>query len=347
MRMLVAAVCMAALGFAAAPAAHAAETGDAVEMSPAAANASKKGLAYLAGTQREDGSWPSQYGGTSGIVAACSLAFMSAGHLPDRGEHGINTARCVQFLVKCAQPNGLLYRQGMQGAPMYHHGLATLALAEVWGMTQDKHLRDVVKRAVELIISTQNQKGGWRYQPRVSDDDLSVTVMMLMALRAAKDGGIFVPKDTIDLGIEYVKLCHNSKEGGKDGGFAYTPGGGSGFARTGAGVLSLQVAGNYRAKEVSEGIEYLLSFKPVGMREAEKEHYFYGQYYAAMGIYQAQSAGEWGRRAWNSWYPAITKEMLATQQADGRWNGGFDQYATAMSVLVLDIPYRFLPIYQR
>ncbi len=328
-------------------AASALEIADSVDMSPAAFNASKKGLAYLAATQREDGSWAGQYGSTDGIVAACCLAFLSAGQVPDRGEYGVNTARCLKFLIKTAQPNGLLYRQGMQGAPMYHHGLAACCLAEAWGMTQDKTIRDTVKRAIDLIVSTQNQHGGWRYQPRVSDDDLSVTVMELMALRAAKDAGIFVPKDVIDSGIEYVKRCHNSKEGGKDGGFAYQPGGESGFARTGAGVLSLQVAGNYRAKEVSEGVEYLLTFKPVGTKDSGKEHYFYGQYYAAMGIYQSQSAGEWGRKAWNAWYPAITKELLGDQQSDGHWNGGFDQYPTAMALLVLNIPYRYLPIYQR
>ena len=112
-------------------------------------------------------------------------------------------------------------------------------------------------------------------------------------------------------------------------------------------MLSLQVAGNYRAKEVQEGVEYLISHAPVGSVPAEKEHYFYGQYYAAMGIYQAQSAGEWGRKAWNQWYPAITKSLIASQQADGRWSSGYDQYPTAMAALVLNIPYRFLPIYQR
>lgn len=321
---------------------------DQIEISPAAAAASKKALAYLASTQREDGSWPGSYGSTTGIVASCALAFMSGGHVPGSGEHGTSTAKAAQYLISCAQPNGLIYKQGMQGAPMYHHGLATLALAEIWGMTQDTRVRDTVKRAVELIVATQNRKGGWRYQPRVSDDDLSVTVMMLMALRAAKDGGILVPKETIDLGIEYVKSCHSSKESGKEGGFSYTPGNGkSGFALTGAGVLSLQVAGNYRAKEVMEGVDYLISHEPVGKVPAEKEHYYYGQYYAAMGIYQAQSAGEWGRRAWNQWYPAITKSLISTQQADGRWSSGYDQYPTAMAALVLNIPYRFLPIYQR
>jgi hypothetical protein len=342
MRSFAVMLCSLSISFAADTAA------DQIEISPAAAAASNKAMAYLASTQREDGSWPGSFGSTTGIVASCTLALLSGGHVPGSGEHGASTAKATQYLISCAQPNGLIYKQGMQGAPMYHHGLATLALAEIWGMTQDLRVRDTVKRAVELIVATQNRKGGWRYQPRVSDDDLSVTVMMLMALRAAKDGGILVPKETIDLGIEYVKSCHSSKESGKEGGFSYTPGNGkSGFALTGAGVLSLQVAGNYRAKEVMEGVDYLVSHEPVGKEPAEKEHYYYGQYYAAMGIYQAQSAGEWGRKAWNQWYPAITKSLISTQQADGRWSSGYDQDPTAMAVLVLNIPYRFLPIYQR
>jgi hypothetical protein len=328
------------------PAAWCVEAYDDVQISAAAAASCKRGLAHLASTQREDGSWPGRFGGTVGIVSSCAISFMGAGHVPDRGEYGKQCARSIQFIVRCAQPNGLLYRKGMEGEPMYHHGLGTLALAEAWGMTQDKKIQEALKRAVELIVSTQNKQGGWRYQPQIKDADLSVTVMQLMALRAAKDAGIFVPKEVIDLGISYVKACHNSKESGKDGGFAYEPGQPSLFAQTGAGVLALQVAGNYRAGEVIHGVEYLLKFQPLGS-EVVKAFYSYGHYYAAMGIYQVQSIGEWGRRAWNSWYPAITKDLLAKQKADGSWRASYDQYDTAMALLVLEIPYRYLPIYQR
>lgn len=319
---------------------------DAVELSPRAEVAIERALAFLAATQREDGSWPGQFGGTTGIVASSTLAFMAAGHPPGRGKYGVNSARGVQFLLNKAQPDGLIYRAGMSGAPMYHHGLATLALAEAWGMTRDARIQSTLKRAVERILSSQNHRGGWRYHPRAYDDDLSVTVMQLMALRAAKDAGMFVPQDAIDAGIEYVKRCHNPKESGRDGGFAYQPGGPSGFARTGAGVLSLQVAGDYRAREVQQGVEYLLEFKPVGERDV-REWYFYGHYYAAQGIYQSQSAGTWGKRAWGTWFPAITGELISMQDKSGVWRGEYDQYPTAMSVLILAIPLRYLPIYQR
>jgi hypothetical protein len=231
--------------------------------------------------------------------------------------------------------------------PMYHHGLATLALAEAWGQSQDPRIRDVLKRAVELICQCQNPRGGWRYNPRVADDDLSATVMQLMALRAAKDAGLEVPKDVIDNGISYVKACHNGKGQGKDGGFAYQPGGESGFARTGAGVTSLQVAGNYKAAEVSEGVDFLMQFKPLGQRAENDAFYYYGLYYATMGTYQAQSIGAWGRKAWQAWYPAVTKSLIAAQKPEGKWDGPYDQFSTAVPLLILAIPCRYLPIYQR
>jgi len=322
--------------------ASAGEAPDAAEISPRAQASIDRGLAFLASTQRADGSWPGQYGDTTGIVGACALAFMGAGNTPGRGQYGKHVARAIQFLVRKAQPDGLLYQNGMQGMPMYHHGLACLAVGEAWGATQERRLRDVLKLAVQRIITSQNKEGGWRYYARAADDDLSVTVMELLALRAAKDAGIFVPKDVIDAGIGYVKKCANAR----DGGFGYRPGGESGFARTGAGVLSLQVAGDYRAAEVKNGIEYLLRHKPVGAKSID-DWYFYGHYYAAQSIYQAQGMGEWGRRAWQAWYPGAVTELSAKQRPDGSWDGGHGAYSSAMALLVLEIPYRYLPIYQR
>jgi prenyltransferase beta subunit len=316
------------------------------EMQPENEAAMKKGLAYLAATQRPDGAWSSGNGPSTGIVGACCVAFLANGQVPGSGEYGTVVAKGLDYLLKNAQPNGFIFNGG-EGGPMYHHGLATLALAEAWGQSQEPQIRDALKRAVELICNSQNQRGGWRYQPHIGDDDLSASVMMLMALRAAKDAGLEVPKDVIDAGIAYVKSCHNGRGQGKDGGFAYTPGGDSGFARTAAGVTSLQVAGNYKAAEVSEGVDYLLKFKPLGTQTVEEGFYAYGLYYATMGIYQAQSIGSWGRKAWSSWYPAVTRSLVATQQADGHWTGSHDQFPTATALLILAIPCRYLPIYQR
>ena len=316
-------------------------------LTPAAKLAVDKALDLLARNQNADGSFGDQLGKASGVVGAISIAFMAAGHVPGEGPYGHVTAKATQYLLNCVQTNGLVYRPESGGQPMYNHGLATLALAEIWGMTADPRVRSAVQKAVDLICSCQNQKGGWRYQPKIADDDLSVTVMELMALRAARDAGISVPKEVIDAGISYVKRCHNPKSQGKDGGFAYTPGGESGMARTGAGVTSLQVAGDYRSSEVQEGVEYLLDSQPVGKREEKKEFLFYGLYYATMGIYQAQSIGTWGKNAWARWNPAVVAKLTTGQKADGKWEGNYGLYSTAMGVVILSIPYRYLPLYQR
>ncbi|MCK6491394.1 MAG: prenyltransferase [Planctomycetes bacterium] len=322
---------------AAACALPAAEPAD--ELSAPAKTAVARGLTWLVKAQKADGS----FGGT-GLTGAALLAVLATGSVPGRGPRGEAAARAVQSLLRQARPDGLIHQQGDGSAPMYNHGLATLALAEVWGESAEPKVRETLRRAVDLIVSTQNQRGGWRYQPRADDDDLSVTVMQLMALRAAKDAGLLVPKDCIDLGIAYVKSCHNPRAQGKDGGFAYTPGGGSGPGRTGAGVTSLQVAGNYRAGEVQEGVAYLLGFQPLGSEEV-KEHSWYAWYYATMGIYQAQSAGPWGREAWRRWYPAMVGHLCRTQHDTGRWGDGV--YPTSMALLMLAVPYRCLPVYQR
>ena len=319
------------------------------QITPQAAAAVKRAVTWLATSQKPDGTFPGGHGNSSAVVGAAAIALMSQGHLPGTGEYGVQCAKALKFILDNAQPDGLLWQQWMGGhGPMYFHGLATLALAEAWGQTGDKRIRETLRKAIDLICACQNQKGGWRYQPKISDDDLSVTVMQLMALRAARDAGMDVPKEVIDAGIEYVKSCHNPKGQGKDGGFGYTPGGGSGFARSAAGVTSLQVAGDYRASEVVEGIEYLMGFKPVTDKDADnKEWYYYGLYYSAMGMYQAQSLGAQGKRWWSTWYPAAVRDLLDRQDKDGHWKGSWETYDTSMAILVLTIPYRYLPIYQR
>ncbi len=100
--------------------------------------------------------------------------------------------------------------------PMYSHGFGCLFLAEAYGMTHRAEIREKLEKAVRLIIDTQNGEGGWRYQPVRNDADLSVTICQINALRAARNAGIFVPKETVEGCIRYVKQSQNP-----DGGFKY------------------------------------------------------------------------------------------------------------------------------
>jgi hypothetical protein len=297
---------------------------DANELTPAAEQAIAKALDWLARQQRPDGSLDDSTADT----AAAGLAYMVVGEIPGRGKYARQTSRILQYLLSHVEENGLIIGRNRR-SPMYHHGLATLYLTQVWGLTGYESVRDKLKKAADLIITTQSSKGGWRYFPGRDEQDISVTVMQVVALRAARNCGIEVPEKTIDRAIEYVRsLAH------RDGGFGYQSNNDRGVARTGAGMFSLQVCGQYDDPRIAMGLQYL---EKNGMFDRQWEHY--GLYYISASLYQI------GGTAWAKNYPVIRDHLIKTQDRDGKW--GNESYKTSMAVLTLAIPYHFLPIYQR
>ena len=80
-----------------------------------------------------------------------------------------------------------------------------------------------------------------------------------MALRAARNAGLYVPNETIDRSIDYVKRSQNA-----DGGFMYmlSNAGESDFPRSAAAVVALYSAGIYKGPEIAKGLDYLRHFMP-------------------------------------------------------------------------------------
>src|SRR6185437_9443159 len=248
------------------------------EITPAQQEAVKRGLRWLADNQARDGSYGAGGGSTksTAVTALAGIAFMEAGNLPGRGQYADNVTKCLEFTLASCQESGLIAADQAHG-PMYGHGFATVFLGECYGMTGDEQIKEKLQRAVRLIEQTQNREGGWRYQPVPLDADISVTICQVMGLRAARDAGIKVEKSTIDNAIKYVLSCKNP-----DGGFSYMAheggGGGSGFARSAAGVAALYYAGVFEGNDITRGLAYLKQFIPGGKPADIEGHYFYGHY---------------------------------------------------------------------
>lgn len=326
-----------------------------------------RGLHYLAGKQNADGSWPGGMGGGvvfgprgqqmmaagNGDIAVTSLAvmaFLSAGQVPGEGRYGPAVERGVRWVLEKQGRNGVFAPPG--GHEMYHHGIATLMLAEAVGMTSGElapHLRAGLERAVAVILTSQRQRGrtamtgGWRYRAvDDGDSDLSVTGWQLLALRAAKNVGCDIPAEYIQAAVGYVK---RSQAG--NGGFQYQPGSQVTVPCTGVGVLCLELSGKeyHLSDEVLAGGKYLFDH-PLAPNSA---HFYYGIYYVSQALFQM------GGQYWAAYRPALHKTLLERNppNGEGAWGGrGFDAghgpaYATAMSILALTVEYRFLPIYQR
>lgn len=310
-------------------------------MNAEALRAIDHGLKYLATRQNDDGGFGAGrgYGRNVGVVSLAGVAFLSAGSTPGRGPFGLPVQKCVDYVLASAKPSGFINITDSQShGPMYGHGFATMFLAEAYGMTPRQELRDKLEKAVRLIVASQNKEGGWRYDPEPKEADISATVCQIMALRAARNCGIFVPKDTVDRCIDYVKACQND-----DGGFKYQrrTKSDSQFARSAAGLVALYSSGVYEGVEVTKALAFLHQHQPRGY--LVDPHYFYGQYYAVQAMYQA------GGEHWERWYPAIRDQLVRDQLPDGSWSdiAFSNEYATAMSLIVLQLPNNHLPIFQR
>ena len=312
------------------------------ELTDKASEAIDKGLKYLLKKQLKDGSW-----GSMAVTSLSLMAFMSKAEFPGSGPNGGALNRAKDWLLKAAKesPNGYL------GGSMYEHGLATLALTELWGMTGNRAEDDVIQKAiqaaVDVILRAQNAGGGWRYQPTPTcGQDTSVTVMVFIGLASARQAGFVVPNETIAKVVKYLHSAVNENSGG----FNYIPTGRSAglsnetVACTGGGAYAAQLAGERGTGIVLSALRFLKARSPA-IIDNNVGHYYYAHYYALQAMVQA------GDDYYAEWYPLIRDALIRRQSADGGWDGtrakGNAKYTTPMAIIMLATPHRYIPIYQR
>jgi hypothetical protein len=247
---------------------------------------------------------------------------------------------------------------------MYSHAFASLFLAEIYGMTHRGDVKAKLQLAVDFIVNSQNEMGGWRYEPYAVEADMSIVVCQVLALRAARNIGIRVPRSVVDKAARYVvgsavtedSLSRHYRGGpvsykNEVGSFHYQKqdGSRSSFPLTAAGVTALYGAGIYSDEAIDDGINYLRrnlnNFNSQrGARSGGHYFFWYGHYYGVQAMYTA------GADAWEQYFTIVREELLAMQEPSGAWPnrvGPGPAFGTAMAVLILEIPYRFLPIFQR
>jgi hypothetical protein len=314
-----------------------------------------QGLVRLAALQnRSDGSWRANGERENpAITSLAVMAFLSAGHVPGEGKYGTAIERGVRWVLTRQQTNGLIATEA--GHEMYHHGISTLMLAEVVGMTDGelgKEVRQHLEKAVAVIFLAQRkrnqERGGWRY--RVADvdgADMSVTGWQLMALRAAKNLGCDVPVQKIDAAVEYIKRSHDPVSGG----FFYGLDSRSRQVRpstTATGILALEICGKDRhhTLEALRAGAYLINDR--NLPHWNQEWFFYSVYYGSQAAFQL------GGNYWAVYRPRLHEVLLNNRNRNGGWMSGSrdagyggESYCTAMAILALTVDYRYLPIYQR
>ena len=292
----------------------------------------EKGLKYLTAAQNADGTFPGQYGTEPAVVGMALMTFLAHGDDPNHGPSSKSIKRCIDYIIKlCSADTGYI------GSSMYNHGFATLALAESYGAVQDDRIGPALKKAVELILTSQekNKFKAWRYSPDAQDADSTVSGACFVALIAARNAGLKVPDTAIEGALKFYGDCQNPG----DGGIGYMPRSGShGGATTAIGVAAFAYA---RKKDQVTFVKALKSMK--SSEDGSGGGYpFYYDYYAAQGFFQGDFA------AWQSWNEKQVKRLGEMQNDDGAWDAGLGPgTCTALALLSIALNYRYLPIYER
>jgi len=289
-----------------------------------------KGLSYLVSTQTEAGTWTDGRGNDAGVVGIAVLAMLAHGDDPNYGPYSVPIKRGLNFIVSVARPEN-----GYIGNTMYNHGFATLALAEAYGAVDDPRIGPALKKAVELILTSQksNTRGAWRYSPTSRDADTTVSGAQVVALLAARNAGVHVPDQSIEKALQFFRSCQ-----GGDGAFGYTSASGHSAPRTAIGTLAFALSRRKQTKTFQSALRNL----QVTTHQQAGSYLFYYMYYAAQAHFHADMNG------WEKWNKQNIKLLSTTQSMDGSWSGGHGAvFSTGSALLSLAVNYRFLPIYER
>ena len=179
------------------------------------------------------------------------------------------------------------------------------------------------------------------------EGDSSVTGWLLMALHSARSNAML----DVDKNVFYkaeMFFEHLASDGGALYGYQDDA---PRHSTTAIGLLSMMYAGKTpRRPEIARGLSHIESWGP-------DAYDIYYDYYATLTLLHA------GGSSFGRWYPVISEHLLATQATRGHESGSWffeDQeqddipdarkggrlYMTTMSTMILEAPYRYLPLYQ-
>lgn len=324
------------------------------------------GIDWIVRHQRGDGGWSLNFQGQcqghgcapqtamESDAAATGLGLLpllGAGHIhTQKSRYQANVRQGLGWLVGRQQETGDLYVGAPGMAHMYSHAIATMALCEAYGISLDPALRRPAQRAIDFIVASQNpDSGGWRYQPG-QVGDTSVFGWQMFALRSARLGGLRVPRCALKGCRAYLdSVAADSKKVT----YAYMAGRHASPVMTAEALLSRQYLGWPR--------DFPPLVKGASMvardLQSSRDRNIYYWYYATQLLHNMQT------KDWERWNVRVRDGLVSLQMtgddcARGSWDpvsprpdawassSGGRLFLTSLSVLTLEVYYRYLPLYQ-
>lgn len=317
----------------------------------------ERGLAWLARYQLPNGSWSltGRYGDGADVenaesaTAMALLAFQGAGHTHQAGEYRELVRRAWTWLLSRQGASGDFYHSGTYNHRFYTHAQCTIALCELYAMTRDSAFHAPAYRAVQYCVDSQAPDGGWKYFPKAAPGDLSVTGWVVMALQSARMAGLDVPDDT----LRKIKRFLDDLATNDGTRYPYQAGDAPRRSMTAEGMLCRQWLGWPRTdKRLVSACEWLtLRENLVNFRRDRDVYYWY---------YATQLCHHMEGKYWEKWNAEMRQTVPERQEKRGPEAGSWDPlrptedkwamlggrlYTTCLSIYMLEVYYRHLPIY--
>ncbi len=205
---------------------------------PIGEKAVSAGLTWLSKHQAEDGRWdadrwtmscperepwqkppgPRERRWDVQVTGAALLAFLGTGHTHLDGEFAGTVGKGLDFLLKSQRSDG--YIQGDHTNDGSSHATAAAALCEAYLLTRDCRMRRAGQRAIDWIVKTQFDNGGWGWHKEESR--VHQTSWSVLALVTAYDAGLRVPASTFVRARTFIdRVTLDQNEGTLRPGYAY------------------------------------------------------------------------------------------------------------------------------
>jgi len=314
------------------------------------------GLAWLAKQQKTDGTWSlsgpysdaAQIENNAAATAMALLAFQGHGDTHRDGMYAKNVAKGWTALLKMQSKDGQFkgFMPDSSQHLLYTHAQCAIAVCELYGMTQDSTFRSPAERAINFCVLAQDKTmGGWRYSPG-GDSDTSVTGWFVMALQSARMAKLRVPQETLNRVSTYLDSA--AIDGGRRYGYWQTSNPSKAMAAE--GLLCREFLGwKQNDPRLVEGVG-ALNESPIGYDSSPNQDVYYW-YYATQAAHHMEG------KIWDDWNKVMRDKLPARQTRDGpeagswspqgdKWgNAGGRLYVTCLSIYMLEVYYRHLPIY--
>lgn len=323
-------------------------------------------LQWLAQHQLPDGGWafghtvvckgkcdhPGTEDGRNGATGLALMTFLGAGQTHLEGEYKQTVKAGLNFLMQTMDvkggelPTGSWYSD--KGDSLYGHGIASIAMCEAYAMTHDPALAKPAQLSINFITFSQSPNtGGWNYGPRANTADTSIVGWQLMALKSGAMGGLAVDTPTLRKASVFLDNVQMNK-GAFYGYRAPDSNINARMATSACGLLCRMYMGwpkDHPALE--EGITYIAKKGPHPTN-------------AYLNYYATQVLKQYGGKLWDDWNVKMRDQLIQTQEKSGHGAGSwyFDDtspgnpgrvggrlYHTTMCAMILEVYYRYMPIY--